>query len=163
MLPSRTKSVLLYKATRDGFEASAFHARCDNVANTVTVIVNNLNFVFGGFTAAQWGSSAVWMADSSAFIFSLRRNGGLTNFKLPIKSTDDFYKNAILGWSSLGPIFGGGNDIYICDRSNITTQSYSQIYSYIPPTYPYGSDYRSFLAGGFLNWLATEIEVYQLL
>ena len=160
MLPSYSKSVLLYRATRDGFEASAFHSRCDNIPNTVTVITNNFNHVFGGFTAAKWSSANVFIADPTAFIFSLRRNGGLTNYKLPIVSTQVSY--AINGWSSYGPIFGGGHDIHIRDQSNIYNGSYSYISSYTPPTYPSGSNRTTFLTGGLRNWVTTEIEVYQL-
>ena len=159
MLPSYSKSVLLYRATRDGFEASAFHSRCDNIPNTVTVIRNNLNYVFGGLTAAKWSSNYVFKADSTAFIFSLRRNGGLTSYKLPILSTQ--VTNAIAGFSSWGPTFGAA-DIYISDQSNTNTGSYSTILSYTPPTYPSGSDRYTFLTGILGNWLTTEIEVYQI-
>ena len=164
MLPSYSKSNLIYKATRDGFQASAFHSRCDNIPNTVTVISNEFNYrfnyVFGGFTAAKWSSTAGYIADSTAFIFSLRRNGGLTNYKLPIVSTQVSY--AINGWSSYGPIFGGGHDIHIRDQSNNNTGSYSHIYSYAPSIFPSGSDASTFLTGGNANWFTTEIEVYQL-
>jgi len=160
MLPSFTKSFLLYKATRDGFQPSAFHSRCDNMANTVTVISNNLNHVFGAFTAAKWGIEES-QRDSTAFIFSLRRNGGLTNYKLPIQSTQVNY--AIFGYASYGPTFGGGHDIFIRVQSNTNTGSYSNIHSYTPPTYPSGSNRTTFLTGGYKNWLTTEIEVYQLI
>ena len=75
MIPSYTTVVLLYRARRDGFGVSEFHTRCDNVPNTVTIIRNALNFVFGGFTAARWSSAARYIADPNAFIFSFRRNG----------------------------------------------------------------------------------------
>ena len=160
MLPSYSKSILLYKATRDGFQASAFHSRCDNITNTVTVISNNLNHVFGGFTAAKWSSSSGYTADPNAFIFSLRGNGGLTYYKLPILSTQVSY--AIVGQYNYGPTFGSGHDIHIRDRSNNDTANFSNINSYTPPTYPSGSDRYTFLTGGYANWLTTEIEVYQL-
>ena len=63
MLPTYTKSVLLYKATRDGFESKEFHDRCDNAINTVIVIRNNLNYIFGGFTVAKWGSNLGYITD----------------------------------------------------------------------------------------------------
>ena len=154
MLPSYTKSVLLYQATRDGFEAFEFHSRCDNIANTVTIISNNLNYVFGGFTAAKWSSDNVYISDPTAFIFSLRRNGDVANDKLMIR--DD--KKAIYGNSQSGPTFGQGHDIFINVYSGLFTGSYSDIRSYIKPS---GSDQRTFLTGQ--DWLATEIEVYQLL
>ena len=159
MLPSYSKSVLLYKATRDGFTVNAFHSRCDNVANTVTVIRNEFNFVFGGFTAARWIGAAIWIADPTAFIFSLRRNGGLTNYKLPIQSTQVNY--AINGNPIYGPVFGGGNDLIIVNQSNIIAGSNCNIDSYTQPNYPSGSNRTTFL-GGNRNWLTTEIEVYQL-
>ena len=83
----------------------------------------------------------------------------MNTYKLPINST--LVNFAILGHPSYGPVFGG-NDIYIRDQSNINYVSYSYINAYIEPTYPSGSDYRTFLTGGYFNWLTTEIEVYQL-
>jgi hypothetical protein len=90
----------------------------------------------------------------------LRRNGVLNNYKLMIKSGET--NNAIYGLSSYGPTFGGGRDIYIGDKSNTTTGSYSAITTYTAPTYPSGSESTTFLTGGFGNWLTTEIEVIQL-
>ena len=158
-----SNAVLLYRASRDGFTVKAFHDRCDGRENTVTIIRNNLNFVFGGFTAARWSSTSGYIADPNAFIFSLRRNGTLSNYKLPIYSS--FVNYAIYGHSSHGPTFGRfdyGYDISIIDQSNLDTGSYSWILSYMPPTYPSGSDRWSFLAGGNRTWLTTEIEVYQI-
>ena len=45
---------LLYRATRDGFTAEAFHLKCDGKENTLTIIRNNLDYVFGGYTTAKW-------------------------------------------------------------------------------------------------------------
>ena len=48
--------LLLYRASRDGFNiAPAFHRRCDNIGPTVTV-VNSGAYVFGGFTERAWAS-----------------------------------------------------------------------------------------------------------
>ena len=151
---------LMYRASRDGFTLKAFHDRCDNVPNTVIIIRNTFNYVFGGFTSAKWNSDFVWMTDPTAFIFSLRRNGTSNIHQLPINSTVVNY--AIYGSSSYGPQFGGGSDIRINDQSNINTGSKSYIYSYTPPTYPSGSNATLFLAGAYTGWLTTEIEVYQL-
>jgi hypothetical protein len=50
---------LLYRATRDGFTASAFHEKCDGKENTITIIKTNGNYVFGGYTSAKWNSNNV--------------------------------------------------------------------------------------------------------
>ena len=47
--------LLLYRASRDGFNGSAFHERCDNIGPTVTVVKSGSN-VFGGFTERAWAS-----------------------------------------------------------------------------------------------------------
>ena len=75
MISSYTTGTLLYRATRDGFGVSSFHTRCDKVPNRFTIIRNSFNYVFGGFTAARWSSTAGYIEDPTAFIFSLKRNG----------------------------------------------------------------------------------------
>ena len=62
---------LLYRATRDGFAASSFHAKCDQQPNTLTVIKTTNGFIFGGYTAVAWDSTSRHKIDPNAFIFSL--------------------------------------------------------------------------------------------
>ena len=59
---------LLFRASRDGFTASAFHSRCDNQGPTVTVVKSDGN-IFGGFTESAWAGKT----DNTAFdrIFSI--------------------------------------------------------------------------------------------
>ena len=46
---------LLFRASRDGFAAKAFHLRCDNKGPTV-IIVKSYQLIFGGFTEVSWTS-----------------------------------------------------------------------------------------------------------
>ena len=46
---------LLFRASRDGFAASAFHSKCDNKGPTITVVKSGEN-IFGGFTEQAWAS-----------------------------------------------------------------------------------------------------------
>ena len=41
---------LLFRASRDGFAASAFHSKCDNKGPTMTVVKSGGRNIFGGFT-----------------------------------------------------------------------------------------------------------------
>ncbi|CAF1567819.1 unnamed protein product, partial [Rotaria sp. Silwood1] len=41
---------LIYKASRDGFDAKTFHSRCNNKGSTMTIIQSNNNYLFGGYT-----------------------------------------------------------------------------------------------------------------
>ena len=46
---------LLFRASRDGFAASAFHSKCDNKGPTITVVKSGGN-IFGGFAENAWTS-----------------------------------------------------------------------------------------------------------
>lgn len=151
---------LLYKATRDGFTNSAFHSKCDGKENTVLIIKNNLNHVFGGYSSAKWSKEGS-IADPNAFIFSLRRNGKSNNYKLLVDPKH--VSSAIYGDSSYYRFCGTGSlDICIHENSNTNKGSQSGIECYIPPVYPIGSNATTFLAGNYDQWLTTEIEVYQI-
>ena len=51
---SHLKCVLIYRASQNGFEASDFHSRCDNIPKTVTIIQSYSGYVFGGYAKATW-------------------------------------------------------------------------------------------------------------
>jgi hypothetical protein len=157
------KSILLYRATRDGFNSQAFHSKCDGKENTITIIKSNLNYVFGGYASSAWNSSGKWINDSNAFLFSLRRQGVSPVFqdKFTVKKAE----NALYGNSSYGPTFGGGHDIFICNESNTNGGSYSNIgHSYNSPNrWTYGKKAKFLLAGNDEKWTTTEIEVYQII
>jgi hypothetical protein len=121
MTNSNPQALLLYKVTRDGFGASSFHSKCDEKANTVTIIKTNNNYVFGAYTSAAWSSYAGWVSDSAAFIFSLRRNGVSYSDKFGVINLP----YAIYSLSNYGPTFGGGTDIFLADNSNVSTGSNS--------------------------------------
>ncbi len=145
---------LLYRATRDGFEASSFHSKCDGKAKTITIIKTKDNYVFGGYTDVSWHSTCNWKTDAAAYIYSLRRNGVSNLSKHNILAIE----TAICCRESFGPTFGGGFDIFICDRSDVMKGSF---------TNPSGLNYKdltikTYLAGTYGNWLTDEIEVFQL-
>jgi hypothetical protein len=152
---------LVYRASRDGFTGYSFNSKCDGISNTVTIIKTTSNSVFGGFTSATWTSYRYeYTYDSNAFIFSLRRSGNSNKERFNVTRPD----SAILCYSTFGPTFGGGYDIYVSDSSNTNEYSSSNLgYSYqLPENTTYGSEEaRIYLAGSY-NWQTTEIEVYQV-
>jgi hypothetical protein len=71
----------LYRGTRDGFDATAFHSKCNNHSKTYTILNAKGNeFIFGVFTTAEWDCSDKHKSDPNAFIFSLtnKNNSPLT-------------------------------------------------------------------------------------
>ena len=64
-------SKLLWKGTVHGFGASIFHKNCDDKGRTVTVVLSERDYIFGGYTSKPWSSSTGYVDDPEAFIFSL--------------------------------------------------------------------------------------------
>jgi hypothetical protein len=136
---------MVQKTTRDGFSSKSFHSKCDGIDKTLTIIKTSNKYVFGGYTNASWSSNYdEYKSDNNAFIFSL-----INHINKPIKIKCTNPTNSIFNCANGGPTFGGGDDFYICDYSNINLSSYSNLsHSYRHPTYSYGSnEARSFLAG----------------
>jgi hypothetical protein len=162
-----TSDTLLYRGSRDGFTPRAFHSKCDGKANTVTIIKTDKNYVFGGYTASPWKSDrGTYGSDSTAFIFSLRKNG-LTKVNPKFKVVDA--ARAIYNDFRCGPAFGsyeGSSFSDIMVGFNVDYFNYCDFgasYNSSITRLPYGSDdARSFLAGSFYDWVPVEIEVYQV-
>ncbi len=152
--------ILLYRATRDGFFGQAFHSKCDSKRNTISIIKNNLNYVFGGYASSSWNSSSYHINDPNAFLFSLRRDGVSFKDKFTVKEPE----RALYGRSGDGPTFGY-TDIFIRNQSNTIMESicnFGHTYN-LPDGYTFGKNTRDFLAGNYDGWTTTEIEVYQII
>jgi hypothetical protein len=167
--PIDQKWNLIYRASQDGYEAAKFHSKCDNKPNTLIIIKSTNDNVFGGYTEQTWNDGGchimnsprrnfdpnIYKSDPNSFIFSLTNK---LNKPIKIKWSKN---NGIYCNSNYGPVFGGGCDLYIADKSNINTRSSSNLgHSYIHPDYACESnEAKSFLAGSF-NFQVSEIEVY---
>lgn len=66
--------LLCYRASIHGWESRIFHSRCEGKENTVTVIQND-NYVFGGYTDIPWGKELQNIATLILFFFSLLLEG----------------------------------------------------------------------------------------
>lgn len=116
---------LLYRASCDGFRAMDFHLKCDRNSKTITFIQTNSGCIFGGYTRAYWTGVERYIRDRHAFLFSL-----VNPSKKPLIGKIDDESCAILCKSSCGPTFGKGHNIYICDNSNTSYDSYTKLESY---------------------------------
>ena len=95
---------LLYKISRDGCSAQAFHQQCDGQGPTVPVLYNTYNTIYGGYLSSSWHSNGNSLGDDNAFLFRLQKNGSYSPLKFPIKNA----YGAAYGYNSHGPAFGGG-------------------------------------------------------
>jgi hypothetical protein len=158
-LDHSNKWIMIYPATRDGFEASTFHSKCDNKPNTLVIIRSTSGNVFGGYTEQSWSSSSGYKTDPNAFIFSL-----INKQNKPLKMKCSKCESAIYchNYYGHGPTFGGDlHDLHISDVSNTNKDSYSNLgASYSHPDYAYGSnEAKSFLAGSN-KFQISDLEVF---
>jgi hypothetical protein len=67
---------LIYRASEDSFEASAFHEKCDDKGPTLTIARCKENgTVFGGFTTISWEAlenGKVVEGNGESFIFTIK-------------------------------------------------------------------------------------------
>ncbi len=61
---------LLFKASVHGFNATAFHQKCNMQGPTVIVAYNKSGYVFGAFTCKNFAQAGVVIVDDKAFLFS---------------------------------------------------------------------------------------------
>ena len=141
------KYKLLFRASKDGFQAKDFHSKCDGKSNTVTLVETTTGRRFGGFTDVNWDQSNNYKTGSNGFIFSLDDKAIYYNKN----SNYNIYCN-----SSYGPTFGGGHDFYLCDECNTNNSSYNNTdHSYDT------KGLKSAMAGSYY-FLVKDYEVYQL-
>lgn len=155
---------LLYRGSRDGFKSSDFHAKCDNIPNTLAIIKSKSN-IFGGFTTQTWEPSNTYKEDPDAYLFSLENK---LNTPLHMRFLSEQKPcNAIYCGANYSVTFGAGlfgkSDLYISSNANSNRDSLSNLgFSYKFDKYARGSDEaRSFLAGS-ANFQISEIEVFSV-
>lgn len=108
---------LLYKAKRDGDDASVFHSKCDNMGPLLIIIQTTTGYRFGGYTSKSWTkpSSSNWPGDELAFVFSLNLKR-----KFEIKKP----KEAVGHYNNCGPVFGYGHCFDISSGCLSNSSSY---------------------------------------
>jgi hypothetical protein len=155
---------LLWRGSRDGFSAVAFHRKCDGHYNTLVIIKDTDGNVFGGFTPVPWCSipdvgqpKAYRKADPSrrSFLFSLKNPHGQPPAKFALKEGEAH--RAVLGMELWGPIFGD-DDLVVADECAASASSY---------TLEFGSTYENptgkrgfFTESGYFT--VREIEVIEV-
>jgi len=145
--------VLCYRASDHGWSAWSFHNRCDEKNNTVTII-QNFEYMFGGYTDIPWDTSNNYGSTSNAFVFSLRNKKGLDPFKSMVKTPS----RAIFKSSASGPTFG--DDIKIVHDANTHKDSFARLgHSYPVPS---GVNAQTMDLAHSYYFYPNEVEVFYL-
>jgi len=163
--PQDQKWELKYRASRDGFKETDFHAKCDGVPNTLTVIKSTHGNIFGGFTEKPWTSDDCVVSDPKAYIFSL-----VNQENKPFKSVCS-NRGAIRCHSRYGPTFVDQNftifryylnfTIWIKSDSNSNEDSSSNFgLRFEHPDYVKGTKRANTILAGSNKFRTLEIEVF---
>ncbi|EXX71837.1 hypothetical protein GLOIN_2v1670067 [Rhizophagus irregularis DAOM 181602=DAOM 197198] len=100
---------LLYRASRDGNTAAAFHAKCDDKGPTIVVVkIINSEQIVGGYSPIFWDLSNNYKTTSESFLFSFTNKNDLQTAKVAY-STGSRY--SLYSSPVHGPSFG--SDLYI--------------------------------------------------
>ena len=145
---------LIYRGSRDGFDAKAFHAYCDNQGPTLVVCKSaGSRQVFGGYTSQNWSKSNWYFSDKSAFLFSVSHS---------TKHIIQDSEHAIFCNEETGPTFGRGYDLFIGGGNFHKNVECNSALGTTYKTNVKIGDSRKYLAGE-ANFSLQEIEVFKVL
>ncbi|RGB35299.1 hypothetical protein C1646_814818 [Rhizophagus diaphanus] len=101
---------LLYRASRDGNTAAAFHAKCDNKGATIVVVkITNSEQIVGGYNPLFWNSSDSSKQTKDSFIFSFSDKNDLQSVNVAYSNGS---QHSVRCYPRRGPSFGC-KDLYL--------------------------------------------------
>ena len=135
---------LLYRASKDGFNAEAFHSKCNAITGlgAVVLIKDEMDVVFGGFTKGEWDFNGI-KPDQEAFVFNVNDKK---------KFNISFSETAIASFGEYIIVFGQ-RDLVIKEREGS---------SEFPFTYSSDNPYRLELTKGRERFIVEEVEVFEI-
>ena len=141
---------LVFRATKDGGNSTAFHKKCDGISKTITIIKTIKGLKFGGYIDKEWNNKSGWIGDDeNCFIFSL----DLKKIYNPIKGKRQYFFSPIHG-----PNFSEfGLEENLFEKSSLNIQIKEDANAYF--SY-FTSDYE--INGGENEFKAEEIEVFKI-
>ena len=101
---------LIYRGTRDGSSSNDFHNKCDNKGESIILIKNNKDNIFGGYTSYPWGKgNGNYHSAPDSFLFTLTNIYNINPTKFPSKND----QKEVYHYIGNGPCFGYACDLYI--------------------------------------------------
>jgi len=143
---------LLYRASRDGNTAKAFHEKCDNKGATVVIVkIQNSEKIIGGYNPLFWDSNSSHKSTNDSFIFSFADRNNLQSAKVGYCNDN---KIAVCCYSKFGPAFGGSINRDLCNDNG-------NWYGCPNYSYPKIDDIQN--GYGYGNWInVDDYEVFQV-
>ena len=135
-LKQPTELKLLFRASEHGFSVNAFHAKCDGIENTVTIVRTEHGNTIAAFTKYPWKSvnnngNGEWVHDAG-------RHCWLLSIDHKVKLVPQTNEELIYCRSDYGPTFGGA-DLCLFDKCHENSYSFYRVKTYNSegePKYP---------------------------
>ncbi|CAB4400149.1 unnamed protein product [Rhizophagus irregularis] len=119
---------LIFRASRDGNTAAAFHNKCNNKRATIIVIkIKGTNQIVGGYNPLDWEGGGIIKDTQDSFIFNFTDFRDINTGKIGRVTSASY---ALICNHQWGPIFGNGHDLSMYP-DNQNNKWYSN-----PMTYP---------------------------
>jgi hypothetical protein len=148
---------LLWRGSRDGFDASDFHSHCDGHANILIVILDTKGNIFGGFTPLEWESDCGPKSDPTekTFLFTLKNPHDSPARRFALRAEKKAF--AIGCHRKFGPCIG---DIMVNDNYNVASLNHTNRFgdNFDNDT---GIDGDTFFTGSS-DFQGNEIEVFEI-
>ncbi|GBC43398.1 uncharacterized protein OCT59_028219 [Rhizophagus irregularis] len=98
---------LLLRGTRDGFDSSTFHEKCDEKGRTIVVMkIHCTNEIIGGYSPVVWSSKEGYWNTEDSFLFTLGNRGMIEDNKLCRVSRHRSCYAIRFSGKEYGPCFG---------------------------------------------------------
>jgi len=141
----------LFRASEHGYDASAFHGKCDGRGATF-VVVKSGQYIFGGYNGESWSQGGNYTTGNS-WIYALKNPSNNVLKLMPSYSYNQCYNG-----SGYGPTFGGGHDMYICSNMR-STSNYSSPSTYTTVASGYSGSFSNSTLAGSYNFTVDDLEV----
>jgi hypothetical protein len=156
--------VLLYRGSRDGWQASDFHRTCDGHRNTLTIILDTTGNIFGGYTPIVWEGPVLSDADRQrgdrrdpscqSFVFTLKNPSNSPGL---IFALHPGHRAAVHCDYRYGPSFGSA-DFWVGENCQIQKANGTAF----GRDYGKGSGFNETFLTGSANFSVQEIEVFEI-
>ena len=143
---------LLFKAAKDGENASDFHRICDGKSQQLIFIKTKNEEIFGGYTKIGFNSRGKYCKDNNAFVFSISKKT-IYNIKNNV--------HAIFDSKERGPCFSGSNYYIISVKENMLKSKGNTCIASESNYKGISKDYE--INNGQREFDINDIEVYQVL
>jgi hypothetical protein len=163
---------LLYRGSRDGMTAAAFHDKCDGKGPTLVLVAGQSKgkpvCVFGGYAGKSWESAPEsvlpkYVDARDSFVFTVLNPFGDGIVKMTVNEESEYAGKAMQCHAGLGPWFGSGFVVRSSSGSPTAVfdeGSWCVLRSVGAYGDPLGRGHNSFTGAG--NFRPLEVEVWSV-